>query len=241
MRRQRRRCFVLGVVAITAAMAMMWRTPSTSYAGTADTASAGSVLEFSGSSDWVASIPQVYLSGFPVRWTPVNTDGVVWTPTVTRILRGQTYFAYFSLPNGMQFAVSEDDGTVWRIDNGGDYYDSSTWHLSVLAEYDPEAAGKWIADMIILIGKIIIVAILLVMFLLLYLMIKWTRNPPGRGKGSAKMSANLTQLDIGAWAGDTSGLSETYHTNPDFRGDVFAQPEIFNAGANLGIWSQLQP
>lgn len=227
MRRQRRRFFVLGLVAIAAAMAMMWRTPSASYAGTTDTASAASAFTSSGSSDWKDAIPAVYLSGYPVQWTSVNVNGIAWTPTVIRILRGQTHFAFFSTPDGKLWAGSEDDGTLWRVH---DYYDNTSWTLAQ-GDYDPDASAAALVELIKLILKIAAVAGLLVIVALFMLFLASYKGPKGGG------GTNMNQVDLGMYAGNTSGFKWHYDHDPNFRQGVFGTEGLFDAGVNLGLWT----
>ncbi len=179
------------------------------------------------SSDWVDAIPQVYLSGTPTQWTPVTaSNGVKWTPTVTRITRGTTHFAYFSLPDGSMWAGSEDDGTLWRVH---DYYSSAGWTLA--SNTDVLNSIIWLIDAIIVIAKIIDVLAALAAVVALVL---WIKHRLDTGHWFRSEDNQLTQ---GAWLGDPHGFTDAYYGDPTFRSTVTAWAPLTAVGANLGWWS----
>lgn len=178
-------------------------------------------------SDWTAAIPQVYLSGLPTQWTPVTAaDGTRWTPTVMRIERSGTHFAYFSLPDGSMWAGSEDDGTLWRVH---DYYNSAGWTLASNTEVLNSI--MYLIDAIIVIAKIIDILAALAAVVALVLWIKHRHNS-GRWFRSTD-----TQLTQGAWLGDPHGFTDAYYGDPTFRSTVTAWPPLTAVGADLGWWS----
>ncbi len=175
--------------------------------------------------DWVDSIPQVYLSGYPVLWTPVTTQGITWIPRVQRIERSDHYFAYFSLPTGHMFAASEDDGTLWRIDDGGDYYDNSTWHLADAGTVI--SVLEWLKAMMRMLA-IIVSAALLLFGAVMFLASVWQRIRDWTG-------SRRNQLDLGAWDGNTTVFTDLW-TDPDFRQKVTPYPDLVAAGETLGVF-----
>lgn len=213
--------------AIVAVMSQTWQTPPAS-AQTADSSSVFSTQSASSATDWQSAIPSVYLSGYPVQWTSVVTEGVRWTPTVIRIQRNGHYFAFFATPNGRLWAGSEDDGTLWKVDN---YYDNNSWSLASLA--DAESNGIWLAHFIEVLFWIVVVAALLFMVALLIFVI-WNIPRKGGGKG---FKASENQLNTGMWAGDTSGFTWRYYADPDFRSGLNQYPGVQTQGQQLGLWT----
>ena len=178
-------------------------------------------------SDWTTAIAQVYLSGMPARWTPVNTQGITWTPTLTRIERGGTHFAYFSLPDGSMWAASEDDGTLWLVH---DYYHTADGGWTLASDRDVVDKIAWFIHLVILIAKIIDVLAVLAVLVMLIL---WIKHRLDTGHWFKTSDNQLTQ---GTWLGDPHGFTELYYDDPSFRSTVTAWPPLTSVGADFGWW-----
>ncbi len=227
MRRRRILCII--VMAALALVVVAARSGATNV----ETDSSDSVLvpqstaSAATASDWIAAIPQVYLSGTPVQWTPVTaSNGTRWTPVVTRIERNQRHFAYFSLPDGSLWAGSEDDGTLWRVN---DYYDNNSWTLASNTQVLDSI--MYLIDAIIVIAKIIDVLAALAAVVALVL---WIKHRLESGHWFRSTDNQLTQ---GAWLGDPHGFTDAYYGDPTFRSTVTAWPPLTSVGADLGWWS----
>lgn len=174
--------------------------------------------------DWKNAIPQVYLSGYPVLWTPVTTHGVTWIPRMQRIERNKQYFAYFSLPTGHMFAASEQDGTLWRIDNGGDYYDNTTWQLADAGTVI--SVLEWLKAIMRMFAIIVSVALLL-FGAAMFILAVWQRFREWT-------DSRRNQIDLGAWDGNPTVFTDLW-TNPDFRQKVTPYDNLVVAGETLGV------
>lgn len=229
-RRLRIRHLLCAVTLVTAPAVATYGSPAAANPADDTTSSVFSTQSLNSATDWQSAIPSVYMAGIPVQWTSVVTQGVRWTPTVIRIERGGSYFAFFSTPNGRLWAASEDDDLLWVVD---DYYDTSTWHPATLADaYDN---GVWLAEFIILLVKIVIALAVLFAVVLSILILVWIWKAPKTPKGRRNMEQ--TQIEAGAWRGNPSWFTETFNAEPDFRAELGQYPGLIEHGANVGYWT----
>lgn len=176
-------------------------------------------------SDWTDAIPSVYFQRIPVQWSAKTwIDGTVHTPTVLRITRGTTNFAYFSTPDNQSWAMSEDDGTVWHIEN---YYDNTSWTLA--SALDIIRILNWIWEILVsLANHIIWFAIGIAIGVAL---IHWYYG----GGGGRGRPDQRNQVDLGMYAGNLEGLQYRLDIDPGTRRDVAQYPAVSNALIQVGV------
>lgn len=176
-------------------------------------------------SDWTDNIPTVYFQRLPVQWSAkMWSDGRLYTPTVLRITRGGTNFAYFSTPDNQSWAISENDGTIWRLN---DYYDNTTWTLA--SAIDIIRILNWIWEILMTLANNI------VMFALgvaigVALVHWWYSGGGGRGRPD-----NRNQVDLGMYAGSLEGLQYRLDIDPGTRSDIAQYPAVSNALIQAGM------
>ena len=138
-------------------------------------------------------------------------------------------FRFLRTPNGRLWAASEDDDILWVVN---DYYNSATWHPATLA--DATENGIWLAELIILLVKIVIALAVLFAVVLSILILIWIWKAPKTPKGRRNMEQ--TQIEAGAWKRDPTWFTETFNAEPDFRAELRQYPGLTELGANQGIW-----
>ncbi len=226
----RRRWRVIGAIGLTALALVAFAARSGATNVESDSSASALVPQSSASADdWVDTMPTVYYQGNPVQWSSVTTNGVAWTPTIIRILRGQTHFAFFGLPNGTLWASSEDDGTLWRVN---DYYDNNSWTLATAR--DVEASWSylwWVVWTLVLtfLKALAIIAGVMGLILLIEKIGRW------RNGGDPPFDMSATQLTVGGWVDNTSGITDAYYTLPGYADRLEEFPKLPTAAAQLGL------
>jgi hypothetical protein len=180
-------------------------------------------------SDWREAIPGLYLKGYAVQGEAVTLpSGVRWAPTISRIERNGTFFAFFALPTREMFAVSENDGIVFRV---VEFYNTSSWRASNIEDYDGHDENFFVAiweviKLLAIIAMFLLAAAVAVLALIFILM-----------SGSNKGGKKKTQIDIGAYTADMSGPIGAFNTDPRFREKLHEiNPQLPARVAELGFW-----